>query len=177
MTWGWVVCRKFLIVTFSCSYLCCRNCQWMLFSVLSIITISTLRPEQDSCCCAAIILNWISLKENIGISIKFIQVYSWGFNKHQVSTAAGNGLMLSGNKPLPEPMLTRKLMGNIVFFTLIISREQHTIYSRADSGLGPCQWETSLQSNAISHWLGANLDSALYSIKSIHTVLLCFVFL
>ena len=25
-----------------------------------------------------------------------------------------------------------------------------------------CQWETSLQSNAISHWLGANLESALY---------------
>ena len=33
---------------------------------------------------------------------------------------------------------------------------------RADFRLAPSQWETSLQSNAVSHWLGANLDSALY---------------
>ena len=32
---------------------------------------------------------------------------------------------------------------------------------RADSRLAPCQWETSLQSNAVSHWLGANLEAAL----------------
>ena len=32
---------------------------------------------------------------------------------------------------------------------------------RADSRLAPRQWETSLQSNAVSHWLGANLESAL----------------
>ena len=33
---------------------------------------------------------------------------------------------------------------------------------KADSRLAPSQWETSLQSNAISHWLDANLKSALY---------------
>ena len=32
---------------------------------------------------------------------------------------------------------------------------------RADSRLVPSQWELSLQSNAVSHWLGANLESAL----------------
>ena len=32
---------------------------------------------------------------------------------------------------------------------------------RADSRLAPSQWETSLQCNAVSHWLGANLESAL----------------
>ena len=32
---------------------------------------------------------------------------------------------------------------------------------RADSRYVPNQWETSLQSIAVSHWLGANLDSAL----------------
>ena len=32
---------------------------------------------------------------------------------------------------------------------------------RADSRLVPSQWETSLQSNAVSHWLGANLESSL----------------
>ena len=36
------------------------------------------------------------------------------------------------------------------------------IYYRADSRLAPSQWETSLQSNAVSHWLGTNLESTLY---------------
>ena len=35
------------------------------------------------------------------------------------------------------------------------------LWYRADSRLAPSQWETSLQSNAVSHWLGANLESAL----------------
>ena len=36
------------------------------------------------------------------------------------------------------------------------------IIIRADSRLAPSQWETLLQSNAISHWLGTNLESALH---------------
>ena len=32
---------------------------------------------------------------------------------------------------------------------------------RTDSRFAPSQWETSLQSNAVSHWLRANLESAL----------------
>ena len=40
---------------------------------------------------------------------------------------------------------------------------------RADSRLAPSQWETSLQSNAISHWLGANLWSALDYQISLYT--------
>ena len=32
---------------------------------------------------------------------------------------------------------------------------------RADSRLASSQWETTLQSNAVSHWLGASLESAL----------------
>ena len=32
---------------------------------------------------------------------------------------------------------------------------------RADSRFASSQWETSLQSNAVSHWTGANLESAL----------------
>ena len=37
---------------------------------------------------------------------------------------------------------------------------------RADPRLAPSQWETSLQSNAVSHWLGANLESALSLLQS-----------
>ena len=32
---------------------------------------------------------------------------------------------------------------------------------RVDSRLVPIQWETSLQSNAVSHWLSTNLESSL----------------
>ena len=32
---------------------------------------------------------------------------------------------------------------------------------RADSRFAPSKWEKSLQSNAVSHWLGASLESAL----------------
>ena len=39
-------------------------------------------------------------------------------------------------------------------------------YDRADSRFAPSQWETSLQSNAVSHWLVANLESAMYEIVS-----------
>ena len=35
------------------------------------------------------------------------------------------------------------------------------IDSRADSRFVPSQWETALLCNDISHWLGANLESAL----------------
>ena len=39
--------------------------------------------------------------------------------------------------------------------------EYHYRKFRADSRLAPSQWETLLQSNTVSHWLGLNLESAL----------------
>ena len=39
---------------------------------------------------------------------------------------------------------------------------------RADSRLAPSQWETSLQSNDVSHWLGAILESALITCNHYH---------
>ena len=44
---------------------------------------------------------------------------------------------------------------------------QRQILLRADFRLAPSQWETSLQSNAVSHWLGANLKSALLLISGL----------
>ena len=44
---------------------------------------------------------------------------------------------------------------------LDIWKWQCTVHFRADSRLAPNQWEMSLQSNAISHWLSTNLESAL----------------
>ena len=42
---------------------------------------------------------------------------------------------------------------------------QNDITLRVDSRLAPSKWETSLQSNAVSHWLGVNLESSLILIN------------
>ena len=47
---------------------------------------------------------------------------------------------------LTEPMMT----------------QVNEVYIRADSRFAPSQWETALLCNDVSHWLGANLKSALY---------------
>ena len=41
---------------------------------------------------------------------------------------------------------------------------------RGDSKLVPSQWESLLQSNGISHWLGANLESALNMMLKCHVL-------
>ena len=42
-------------------------------------------------------------------------------------------------------------------------------YYRANSRFASSQWDTTLQSNAVSHWLGTSLKSALYSIHDMLT--------
>ena len=43
---------------------------------------------------------------------------------------------------------------------------QTQTYIRADSRFAPSQWETALLCNDVSHWLGANLESALYMLST-----------
>ena len=43
------------------------------------------------------------------------------------------------------------------------SADYHII--RVDSRFAPCQWKMSLQSNAVFHCLGANLESILYYVR------------
>ena len=43
---------------------------------------------------------------------------------------------------------------------------EYKTITRADSRFAPSQWETALLCNDISHWLGANLESALVTILS-----------
>ena len=50
---------------------------------------------------------------------------------------------------------------------LDVSQWCHMSIIKADSRLAPSQWEMSLQSNVISHWLGANLESALIMVSEI----------
>ena len=49
----------------------------------------------------------------------------------------------------------------VFLFSVFHSEYFQTSQIRADSRFAPSQWETALQSNAVSHWLGANLKSAL----------------
>ena len=57
--------------------------------------------------------------------------------------------------PIPPKVMPN--LFNTVVNRILIHR------SGADSRLALSQWETSLQSNAVSRWLGANLESALYT--------------
>ena len=62
--------------------------------------------------------------------------------------------------PLTEEITVKFFFSNS--FVLILDFSWHTYHSiRADSRFATSQWETSLQSNTVSHWLGANLESTL----------------
>ena len=42
------------------------------------------------------------------------------------------------------------------------SGNSHPSHDKADSRFAPSQWETPLESNSVSHWLGAHSESALH---------------
>ena len=64
---------------------------------------------------------------------------------------------LIGNKPLPAPVITKVS----IWRHMMSPGRNHW----ADSRLAASRWET-LQSNAVFHWLGAKLESALNHFKS-----------
>ena len=49
-----------------------------------------------------------------------------------------------------------------ISFASFSETSEHNILSRVDSRPATSQWEMALQSNAISHWLDASLESALH---------------
>ena len=74
-----------------------------------------------------------------------------------------------GNSPIKETLFSNTrgvhrggVWNSIVDESWDYSSVFNKVWNRADSRLAPSQWETSLQSNAVSHWLGANLESALW---------------
>ena len=71
-------------------------------------------------------------------------------SNHEVSTAPVDGLAWPGARVSAGTVMTD--FGYVFIWDGT---------ARADSRLVPSQWETSLQSNAVSHWLAANLESAL----------------
>ena len=55
--------------------------------------------------------------------------------------------------------------GTFDFAKISMRSFQNSIKSRDESRFAPSQWETPLQSNAVSHWLRANLEVVLKSIR------------
>ena len=139
--------------------------------------LNTLRLRQNGCHFSEDIFKCIFFTENVWSLLKFslkfipkvpidnipalVQIMAW---------------RRPGDKPLSEPVIFSLLMH------ICITRPQwvkdrvpgcstnngnqgdmpcYNIKFRADFRLVPSQWETSLPSNAVSHWLGTKLQSAL----------------
>ena len=64
------------------------------------------------------------------------------------------------NKPQSYSKYTHFLSRKCISKCLLQNLRHFVQASSADSRLASSQWETSLQSNAVSHWLGANLESS-----------------
>ena len=63
----------------------------------------------------------------------------------------------------PAPKKTNRLLTWHDFLLAVLWYACHLHnMTRADSKFAPSQWETALLCNDVSHWLGANLESALY---------------
>ena len=128
--------------------------------------LNTLRPRQDGRHFPDDIFICIFLNENewhsIEISLKFVPKVPINNIPALVQIMAWRR---PGDKPLSEPMMV------VLPTHICVTRPQWfyiaMLYVRADSRFAPNQWETSLQSNDVSHWLGENLESALYVINHV----------
>ena len=76
----------------------------------------------------------------------------------QRRTSSGGYFISSSGKITPGGYLISS--GGINYFVIR--------HKQADSGPAPSQWETSLQNNAVSHWLGAILESTLFYMFNPH---------
>ena len=81
----------------------------------------------------------------------------WNLTGNTIVYFHGNALEMSSARW--QPFCSGLKLLNVIS---IKSMRCIIIHFRADSRLAPSQWETSLQSNGISHWLGVNLESALH---------------
>ena len=66
-----------------------------------------------------------------------------------------------GTRPIPYCFSDFPIFYNGIISYFIYIFHPPSTY-RADFRLAPIQWETSSQCNAVSHWLSANLESALH---------------
>ena len=133
----------------------------------SIVT-HTLKTGENGRCYVHHILIYIFVIENwcifIRISPKFVPLCA---NGKKGTTGLGNGLASNRRQARTsvKPVLrcvsmSRRLNTKHWEVAPCTSWTLHM----ADSRLALSQWETSLQSNTVSHWLGANPESALITL-------------
>ena len=112
----------------------------------------TLRPRHTFSCQKVLFFNRISL-----------EFFPWGpIDKKSTPVCqrtSDTACHLIRIKGISEPTL-------ICCLKSIFRHFVNYIYNRAYARLAPGQWEASLQSNAVSHWLCVNLESALYHLSS-----------
>ena len=119
---------------------------------------------------------WVKLTGDTHIDLCgiFLWVLLWdnsGYRLSQWDTTLHCNIVFHWLSPCPEwSLLLRKISMKYEVPTVLYwhnmgqvpSSQWGQCWYRADSRFVPSQWETSVQSNAISHWLGANLESALW---------------
>ena len=140
-------------------------------------------------------VNWVSIGSDNGLSPVWCQAITWtnavllsirllGTNFSEILIKIQNftfrkmHLKVSSAKwrpSCPEELIPVILCA-VYHLTSDFSAQKSSHLGRspsgttADSRLAPSQWETPLQSNGISHWLGANLESSLGTLYSPQTV-------
>ena len=93
-----------------------------------------------------------------------------------VRTGANITIVIKSMWDIKESVMTYRWSGSLDHQPLTKNAQPLTINRqgrsssniRADSRLAPNKWETSLQSNAVSHWLDANPESALNMTHQLH---------
>ena len=120
-----------------------------------VVTSSLVFSEQLICCYISICSNVLYFPVGSWSGHDFVQRCSW-FHWDDRSSEADAGHVPAQHRVLQDWQPYREtqgLQGNIPH---VLSTTCMT-----DCRLVPSQWETSLESNAVSQWLGANLESAL----------------
>ena len=104
---------------------------------------------------------WTASREAVGLGRPVWRAYTWRLASRLLSGCATR--VVSAENRFKAGGRSAALPGTV-------TQSQHggrrTVRGRADSGFAPSQWEMSLQSNAVSHWLGTNVDSALRGVIS-----------
>ena len=114
----------------------------------------SLMSAGRGCCRSPNVLFWYALR----FWLNMVAIVIDGFNAYLISR-------VNVQSSLIEYTICLECIDiyNWCHFRLICKKLVNFIWCKTDSRFAPSQWETSLQSNAVSHWLGANQESALLS--------------
>ena len=109
-----------------------------------------------------LVLNQMSMmlvtKDLINNKAVLIQIMAWHQQCNKILSKNNNELLL--NPPLWTNLSEIWSKYNNFHLEFLLSSQLWCVI-RTDTRLAPSQWDTALQCNPASHWLGGNLESAL----------------